>query len=127
MCKLAELEDYTVVFSASGDYYVDGSDLYEKAGGQMWLEDLIAEGGVGVYSNGELLYSTTEENGFITKLPEIKDFTISREERIDTITINGEKYNKVEDGINIVVYDNVLGKVIDAIGFPKMQGYSPER
>ncbi|MGN0402311.1 MAG: hypothetical protein ACI4HQ_08640 [Acetatifactor sp.] len=127
MCKLAELDDYTIVFSASGDYYLEGSNLIDRTGGQFWLEELIAEGGVGVRLNGEMLYATTEEQGFITKLPGVSDFTISRKDGIDSIIINGVNCSKVTDGVNIVVYDNVLGIVVDAVGFSTESMYTPIR
>lgn len=127
MRSLGSLEDYTIVFAASGDYYLEDSNLIERAGGQHWLEDLITEGGVGIYCNGELIYSTTAEEGLVTKPAGFGEIVVNRRDRTDYIYVDGICYSKTDNGINIVVYDNILGIVVDAVSFPTVTQYSPVR
>lgn len=127
MRSLENLEDYTIVFAASGDYYLEDSNLIERAGGQYWLEELIAEGGVGIYCNGEILYSTAAAEGLVTDLAGTGEIAVNRHERTDYIYVDGVCYSKTDNGINIVVYDNVLGIVADAVSFPTGAQYSPVR
>lgn len=127
MRSLGSLEDYTIVFSASGDYYLEDSNLIERAGGQYWLEELIAEGGVGIYCNGELIYSTTADEGLVTELAGSGEIVVNRRDQTDYIYVDGICYSKADNGINIVVYDNVLGIVADAVSFPTVIQYSPVR
>lgn len=127
MRSLGSLEDYTVVFAASGDYYLEDSNLIERAGGQYWLEELIAEGGVGIYRNGEVVYSTTAAEGLVTDLIGSGEIAVNRRDRTDYIYVDGICYSKTDNGINIVVYDNILGVVADAVSFPTGIQYSPVR
>lgn len=127
MRSLGSLEDYTIVFAASGDYYLEDSNLIERAGGQYWLEELIAEGGVGIYRNEELIYSTTADEGFATEPAGSGEIAVNRRERADYIYVDGICYSKTDNGINILVYDNVLGIVADAVSFPTEIQYSPVR
>lgn len=127
MRSLESLEDYTIVFSASGDYYLEDSNLIERAGGQDWLEELIAEGGVGIYRNGEVVYSMTAAEGLVTDLTGFGEIAVNRRDRIDYIYVDGICYSKTDNGINIVVYDNVLGVVADAVSFPTEIQYGPVR
>lgn len=127
MRSLGSLEDYTIVFSASGDYYLEDSNLIERAGGQYWLEELIAGGGVGIYCNGELIYSMTADEGFVTEPVGSGEIAVNRRDRTDYIYVDGICYSKTDNGINIVVYDNVLGIVADAVSFPTEIQYIPVR
>lgn len=127
MRSLGSLEDYTIVFAASGDYYLEDSNLIERAGGQYWLEELIAEGGVGIYRNGEVVYSTTAAEGLVTDLAGLGEIAVNRRDRTDYIYVDGVCCSKTDNGINIVVYDNILGVVADAVAFPTELQYSPVR
>lgn len=127
MRSLKNLEDYTIVFSASGDYYLEDSNLIGRAGGQDWLEELIAEGDVGIYRNGEVVYSMTAAEGLVTDLTGFGEIAVNRRDRTDYIYVDGICYSKTDNGINIVVYDNVLGVVADAVSFPTEIQYSPVR
>lgn len=127
MRSLDSLGDYTIIFSASGDYYLEDSNLRERAGGQEWLEELIAEGGVGIYRNGEVVYSMTAAEGLVTTLTGFGEIAVNRRDRTDYIYVDGICYSKTDNGINIVVYDNVLGVVVDAVSFPTEIQYSPVR
>lgn len=127
MRSLKSLEGYTIVFAASGDYYLEGSELAERTGGQEWLEDLIAEGGVGIYRNGEVAYSAVTPEGFAAILSRFGEITVDRRDGVDYIYVDGVCCSKTDNGINIVVYDDVLGTVVDAVGFPAEQQYAPVR
>lgn len=127
MRSLGSLEDYTIVFAASGDYYLEDSNLIERTGGQYWLEKLIAEGGVGIYRNGELVYSMTAAEGLVTDFVGPGEIAVNRRDRTDYIYVDGVCYSKTDNGINIVVYDNILGVVADAVSFPTGIQYSPVR
>lgn len=125
--SLGSLEGYTVVFAASGDHYLEDSGLIGRTGGQDWLEELIAGGGVGIYRNGEIVWSTAAAEGLATERCGPGEIAVERSKGTDYVYVDGECYSKTDNGINIVVYDDVLGIVADAVGFPTASQYSPVR
>lgn len=52
------------------------------------------------------------------------DMAVSKNESETSIVINAKDYRKVNDGINVVVYDCTLNKVIDAVGFDSNENFS---
>lgn len=115
--KLESLtEGYTIVVETNGDYYVDGENL-DSYVSQIGLDALCGIDGMWIVKDGKLI-TQLEGNDFGEYVDLGKgDMLLSRSEGISNIIIDGNTYMRVWDGVNIVVYDNLLGEVVDAAGF----------
>ena len=70
-----------------------------------------------IVKNGELVTQLTGDDfGEYVDLGQ-SDMLLSRNEGVSNIIIDGDTYMRAWDGVNIVVYDNLQGEVVDAIGF----------
>lgn len=52
------------------------------------------------------------------------DLAVYNTSGVTGVIINRQDYTKTQNGINIVVYDNVLEQVVDAIGLDAASQYS---
>ncbi|MBQ9123841.1 MAG: hypothetical protein IJY10_10180 [Lachnospiraceae bacterium] len=113
-------DGYTIVIETNGDYYANG-DALDSYMSMIGLEALCGTSGIWVIQDGERTLSL-EGDAFGEYVDLGKgDMLLSRNEGISNIIIDDETYMRVWDGINVIVYDNLLGEVVDAIGF--MMGY----
>lgn len=115
--RLENLEEgYTIVVETNGGYYVDGETL-DAYVSQLGLEALCGESGMWIIKDDELVAQFTGNDfGEYVDLGK-GDMLLSRSEGISNIIIDSNTYMRVWDGVNIIVYDNILGEVVDAIGF----------
>lgn len=124
---LSDFEDYTIFLTTNGDYYC------ESAGIEDWLEELgiledFFEGeGVWIFENGEIswAFDRTAQKSYIDKNG--LDILVSNNDGKTQLRINKFDFMKACDGLNIVVYDNLKGAIVDAIGFPTEQEYAGVR
>lgn len=125
--KLSNLEDYTVVISSSGDHIateVDPSGCFKKLNIDT---SIVEKGGTCIVENNTLVYSTNAQN--YSFYHDVKNGTIAvnGENGVNHITINRSVYRVVDNGYNVVVYDNITGKVVDCVGFNAPKQYDADR
>jgi len=115
-CLKSMEEGYTFVVEANGGYYSDGETL-DAYMSQIGLDALAGTSGMWIVKNGELVTQLTGDDfGEYVDLGQ-SDMLLSRNEGVSNIIIDGDTYMRAWDGVNIVVYDNLQGEVVDAIGF----------
>ena len=90
----------------------------------LGLEDFYAGKGIWVIDNGEIVMSSTEDNFFEHRELNGGDLAVSRTDGVSNIVIDRQTYNKVQNGINVVIYDNLLEQVVDAVGFDGVSQYA---
>lgn len=107
---LEQLNDYTIIIyndlNSDNTYF---KKIYE-------IMKIDTEYNVVVINNGNEVYSDSTENEFTyyTELKEYSDMAIVHQNRNTSIVIDKEKFYKPNE-FNIVVYDNVLGEVVEGI------------
>lgn len=124
--QLAGIGEYTVILTTNGEFYSDAADIGDYVS-ELGMVDFYDTAGTWIRRDDQLLYHSTEANSFeYVELSE-GDMVVQREDGNSSIVIDNLSYSKVQNGINIVVYDDVLGQVADAIGFDVPNQYMPVR
>lgn len=117
-------EGRTVVLALTGNH---------TALGEVYLENLIEmgitqeeyyKGGVWIFKDGEIVmqmsgkeynYCYPLQNGEIHLESHLQQKDGDFVEKV-TILVNGVDYHIAENGVNIIVYDEVLNQIVDAVG-----------
>ena len=117
------LDGYTVVVATSGEYLWDGINLkpsLRKAG----ISDAFYDStGTWVFRDQELIYMSADPESFYHLDLGQDDLIVSSSNGKKSIILARGNYCLAADGINIVVYDNVLGQMVDAVGFYAQNEY----
>jgi len=119
---LSCMEDYVVVVSAAGAYRANDMDISEFLMAIGIGEEFNSgNGGVWVIDNGECIYQSVDSDSFYHMDLQYSDMVISRTGGANFIWLDHVNHNRAGDGLDILVFDKVLGTVADSVGF-----YAPE-
>lgn len=121
--QLSQMQDgYTVIVETNGGYYTDETlmDCYAE---MIGIEAFDGKNGVWVLEDGvinlELLGSDFGEYVALGR----SDMLINRTEGVSNIIIDSIPHVRAWDGINIIVFDNILGKVVESASFTPVNQY----
>ncbi|MBQ9140402.1 MAG: hypothetical protein IJX63_01230 [Lachnospiraceae bacterium] len=115
--NISVLSGYVVILASSGEYINEEVDFADNLQGLGIGEAFWENGGIWVFDEGEALYSSLDADAlFYTELTN-GDLAVSSNGGKKNIIIDKQSYMKVDNAINIVVYDKIAGKVVDAVGF----------
>ena len=124
---IRSLEEYTLFVFTEGDYLAENVTIEDDLQTAGIGEEFYSGRHVWVFENSQLKYSAGEEAGlYYADIPR-GEYAVSITEEGISLLVNRAPYKMVADGINIVVYDNLLGKVVDSVGFNGQQDYAPVR
>lgn len=124
--SISGLEDYTIILTANGNFYAEEAAPYEALS-LLGLEDFYEDNGLWILENGQVIQRTAGGDFFEHRELKDGDLTVSSASGISTVVIDKQPYTKVENGMNIVVYDQLLSQVVDAVGFDATNGYTMVR
>ena len=124
---LYSLEDYTYIITTTGNYLDEYSPISEYLDYFGLTEDFYASGGLWVVDDKEVVYKNLEQDFLYYEDLGECNLSVNSEAGIRTITVDFQQYQRVTDGINILVYDKVLGKVVDSVGFNAQMNYAGAR
>jgi len=116
MDLLVNNTDYTVIVATSGNYYSEGTAM-DGALARLGIDTFFDGGGLWIINNGEMIQNFGGDDFLEYRNLGNSDLAVSSEAGISNIIIDRESLVKVENGVNIVVYDNLLDKVADSVGF----------
>lgn len=119
LTSLANLQNYTAILIAEGEFPEEAADK---------LQDKLAQTGVGksflagesacVVKDGTVLYEAPKEGCFYYTDMGGSSLLLHANDGKWHIIVDRVEYDRVDYGIAIVLYDNVLGMVVDGVGFP---------
>lgn len=119
LTNLVNLQDYTVVLIAEGEFPGEAVEgLREKLALTGAGESFLAGESVCVVKDGAVLYESPKEGCFRFMGIGESDLLLHANDGKMHIIVDRVEYDRGEYGIAIVLYDNVLGMVADAVGFP---------
>lgn len=123
--------DTTYVISLNGDYQTSMADKHFVTPLLQFLEfepDFYETGGIAVKSGPDTLFLSHGSKDYLwhTKLG-YHDLAVTSKDGVSRIIFNNQDYKKVADGLNLLVYDNYTGELIDAVGFDAANGFSCQR
>lgn len=121
--QLSQMQDgYTVIVETNGGYYTDEA-LMDSYAEMIGIEVFDGKNGVWVLEDGvinlELLGSDFGEYVALGR----SDMLINRTEGVSNIIIDSIPHVRAWDGINIIVFDNILGKVVESASFTPVNQY----
>jgi len=125
--ELSRLEDYTIVVSTTGEY-ISGEAEIESC---LQMLGSFYEYGNGcnvwVFDNKENIYVSNTGDA-IKNLPlTYGELLVSVNGSTTNVMVDRTAYQKTTDGVNVLVYDNILGIVVDSVGFEAMYAYGMTR
>ncbi len=125
---IGTMKNYTVLIATSGEYQVEGFDLYDCLQTAGIGEEFYESDRVWIFDNQQLTYTSSAANLLEHQnLAGGGDLLVSSNAGAKSIVINKQECKKVNNGINIVVYDNLLDIVVDKVGFTATQQYAVVR
>lgn len=122
--KAAYVSDYTIIMTTDGDYFTETDYLAERLEPLKIGEDFEGGGGIWIIENGEVTWKTTSGTGDWYMDRNGADIAMLRTEGASKVFVNRQDYVKTSNGINIIFYDNLLGRVVCAVGFSAPDGYT---
>lgn len=125
LASLAGLQGYTTVLITEGAFLAAGAeDIREELADLGVGERFLAGEGAWVIEDGIVLYEAPKEGCFhYMEIGESDLLVHANDEKLHVI-VDRVEYDRVDSGIGIVLYDNVLGMVADAVGFQAAEGYT---
>ncbi len=121
---LADLKGYTIFLSTDGEYLSDYMDIQEGLENLGIKEEFYEGRHVWILRDGKVLFCSSGTDYLETGDLFNGEYVASAVDDVHSVLINRLAYDKTTDGINIIVYDDVLGEVADAIGFYAPLGYA---
>ena len=125
--ELSRLEDYTIVVSTTGEYISEDAEIescLQMLGG---FHEYYNGSNVWVFDDKENIY-VSNNGAALQNLPlSYGELVISVDGTTTSVIVDRLAYQKVTDGVNILVYDNMLGTVVDSVGFDAKTAYEMKR
>lgn len=123
--RIGAMEGYTFFVFTSGDYLSEDKDISESLSIAGIGEEFFNGCHVWVYEDGQLSYMTEGETFIHYEDLTYGEYAVVGTGQNPSLYIDGIQYGATANGINVVVYDNVLGEVVVSVGFDGLQEYAP--
>ncbi len=121
--ELSRLEDYTIVISTNGEYISETADITDCLQMLGGFHEYYDGNNVWVFDNGENIY-TANGNGALKTLPlTYGEMLVIVSDQSTNIMVDRVACQISTDGVNVIVYDNILGSVVDRVGFEATNAY----
>ena len=125
--ELSRLEDYTIVVSTTGEYISGEAEIescLQMLGG---FHEYGNGSNVWVFDNKENIYVSNTGEAFKNLPLTYGELLVSVNGNTTNVMVDRTAYQKTTDGVNVLVYDNLLGIVVDSVGFEAMYAYGMTR
>ena len=124
---LYNLDGYTVAFVTNGDPSCSEINVSEELIKLGIDPSLTTDGGAVVISNNEILFNSSDKEFlFYTDLLN-HTLAVKREDETNILRVDKRTYYSIDNGIHVLVYDNVLGQIADFVGFNASNKYKGNR
>ena len=124
---LSTLEDKVIVVASNGEHNYPDTDITSSLSKLGISSEFVDNGGVWVIDNGNVVFSSSEQNfSFYHDVTE-GVIAVKGNENGKKLTLNRNTYSRVDNGINIIVYDNYLGEMVEYMGFDASNAYNEIR
>lgn len=122
--SISGLEGYTVILATRGEYLADNVENLAESLTDMGLDDSFFQmEGAWVVENGAFKYRMGLDDGFRHMEIGGSDAVIHGNDGQVHIIIDRQEYMRADQGIDILLYDNVLEEVADIVGFQAAGDY----
>lgn len=121
------LDEYTVIVTTNGQYQGEGADLPPALGALGIGSEFYQAPYLWIIQNQEMIYAAAGEEIFYHMDMDKDEVLIGSSQGVKNVIVGEHNYCAAQNGINVVIYDNVLEKVADAVGFDAGSGYAAIR
>lgn len=122
--RIAHMQGYTAIVATRGEYLTDNpEDLAERLSYVGIGEEFFQREGVWVIENGTIRYEAQREGCFQHMEIGESDLMVHGNDGQIHVIIDRQDYMKANQGIDIILYDNVLERVVDVVGFQAAESY----
>lgn len=114
------MENYTVLFSVAGELTPEQLEDLKGIAANLGIDgETCEQGGTWVKAQGEFVFHSAGEEEYLWhEETAVSDLAVKGISGTEAELYYGPKrYNKVETGVNILVYDSVTESLVDAVGF----------
>ncbi len=123
--KISRLEGYTAILVTRGEYLAGDTESLVEALMNMGIgEAFFQREGAWVLRNGGVAYETALEECFHHMEIGHSDAVVHGNEEGMHVVIDHQEYQRAEQGIDIVLYDELLEEVVDVVGFVAAGDYT---
>lgn len=125
----SNMEDYTIVLSLDGTYKNENIDLSPILSAQFNIPKAywdLEVNGAWIISAGEIIWNSDSDNCFYHLDLGNNDLSLEKNEKTKStqILFNNIDLKKVQNGINILIYDNFTHSLVEAVGFDAKGNYN---
>ena len=121
--QLKELNNYTVVITSVGEHICEDVDISAELFSLGIDTEFIRNGGAVVIENGKVVFDNyTDDFLYHDDLAE-HPLSVKNNNGTIQVTVGKKTYRSVDNGIHILVYDNIFGTVADFVGFNAHRQY----
>ena len=125
--QLKIMDGYTVVIASTGEHMSDTVDISSELFSFGIDKDFIKNGGAVVIDNSTVVFDDyTNEFLYYTDTT-LDPISVKNDDGKTQITVGKVLYNTIDNGIHILVYDNILGTIADFVGFNSHHEYNSNR
>lgn len=129
---------YDVIISLSGNYNAQGDSAYAPSLSSVGINmDVYHQGGTVVIKQGEICYYPKSESEYEYRdkfgernIAIVGMNTADKDDEnaiADHIYVRDKDYSMMENGVNIVIYDPQIDRMVDCVGVDVYTGLKPER
>lgn len=121
---IGSMQDVTIVIAAEGKCGTPDEDAQQRLYAYHFQKANLKKGTQRVFHNGTSVFKAEGEEPYVSAVKcEDAEIVLVKQKGATQLQIDGTDYHKVDNGINIVVYDHVTGQIADAVGFDALNGY----
>lgn len=123
--KISRLEGYTAILVTRGEYLAGDAESLAEALMNMGIgEAFFQRQGAWVLRDGGVVYEAALEDCFYHMELGGSDAVVHGNDERLHIVVDRQEYGQAEQGIDIVLYDELLEKVVDVVGFQAAGDYT---
>ncbi len=120
--KISQNPNYTFLISLDGAYDDGEHPVKEELRAMGMPEEIVSGGGIWIHGPETEESFSGQEAGFHMELAD-SDLLVRKSSAGTQIMLDGNHYFKTDDGLNILVYDNLTEDFVTAAGFYAPNGY----
>lgn len=122
------MEEVTIVIAAEGKCTELPEEAKQRLYAYHFQKSNLQKGTQRVFQNGASVFKAEGEEPYVSAVKgDDLEVVLVKQKGATQLQIEGTDYHKVDNGINIVVYDHITKQIIDAVGFDALNGYLPVR
>lgn len=124
---LVGLEDYTIIVSTTGEYLSETAEIESYLQMLGGFHEYYDGSNVWVFDNKENVYVSNSREMLQNMPLSYGELLISGSGGTTNVIVDRMNFKATTNGVNILVYDNLSGTIVDSVGFDALESYKMVR